>query len=115
VKSNWCTEFFLSFFKILKLINEIYTAERYLLDLHGAVSVKAANVLRKELGIEKLICLATAHPSKFPEVIKKALLTNGIPKEAKHLCEKVYLCDYSHLKEALIHAMETNWDLTKGK
>jgi threonine synthase len=107
----------------LDLINEIYTAERYLLDPHGAVSVNAADVLRDALGTEKLICLATAHPSKFPEVIKKALQTTVIPKEAKHhrieeakhLCEKVYLCDYSHLEKALTHAMETNWDLTKGK
>ena len=49
--------------------------------------------------------------------------TEELPKEAKHsrieiakrLCEKVHLCDHSHVKEALIHAMETNWDLTKGK
>jgi len=107
----------------LNLINDIYTAETYLLDPHGAVSLQAADVLREALGNEKLICLATAHPSKFPEAIKKALHTDVLPKaathycieEAKRLCEKVHLCDHSHLEKALTHAMETNWDLTKGK
>ena len=83
----------------------------------------AAENLKETLGDHKLICFATAHPSKFPEVIKKALHTTVVPKEAKHpsiekakqLCEKVHLCDHEHLEEALIHAMETNWDLTKGK
>ena len=66
--------------------------------------------------------MATAHPSKFPESIKKALETNELPVVAKRpsienpkrLCEKVYLCDHSHLEEALLNVMETNWDLTKG-
>jgi threonine synthase len=107
----------------LDLINEIYTNEAYLLDPHSAVSLHAVDVLKERLGKEKLICLATAHPSKFPEVIKKALVTNTLPKAATHqsiekakrLSEKVYLCDHSHVEEALTHAMETNWDLTKGK
>lgn len=107
----------------LKLINDIYTDEAYILDPHTSVSLHAADVLKEALGKEKLICLATAHPSKFPEVIKMALNRSSLPKAATHqsiekakrLCEKVYLCDHSHLEEALIHAMETNWDLTKGK
>ncbi len=107
----------------LNIINEIYTAESYLLDPHGAVSLNATDVLNNVLGNEKLICLATAHPSKFPEVIKKALSISVLPKAATHqsienekrLCEKVHLCNHEYLEEALIHAMETNWDLTKGK
>ncbi|WP_299159211.1 threonine synthase [uncultured Tenacibaculum sp.] len=107
----------------LDLIKEIYNKESYLLDPHGAVSLHASDVLKKELGDEKLICLATAHPAKFPETINKALHTSITPKGATHhtvetakrLCEKVYLCKYAHLEEALSDAMETNWDLTKGK
>ncbi len=107
----------------LEVINEIYKNENYLLDPHGAVSLVAADKLKNTLGNEKLICFATAHPSKFPEVVKQALHTAVLPKAAKHsnienakqLCEKVYLCDYKYLEKALIHAMETNWDLTKGK
>ena len=107
----------------LDLIAKVYNDEAYLLDPHGAVSLNAADNLKKQLGNEKLICLATAHPAKFPEVIKKALSTDILPKaathnsieDAKRLCEKVHLCDYKHLEEALVNAMETNWDLTKGK
>jgi len=103
----------------LATIKQIYTAEDYLLDPHGAVSVQAATHLKAVLGDEKLICLATAHPSKFPETIKKAIwilptaATHTSIEEAKTLCEKVHLCDHMHLENALIHAMETNWDLTK--
>jgi len=107
----------------LTLIKEIYEAEGYLLDPHGAVSLAATDVLKKQLGGKKLICLATAHPAKFPEIIKKALGTSKLPKAAMHYsietakkrCQKGYTFDYLHLEEALIHAMESNWDLTKGK
>ena len=107
----------------LDVINDIYDREGYVLDPHGAVAVVAADCLKEELGNEKLICFATAHPSKFPEVIKQALHSDILPKaaihssieNAKRLCEKVHLCHHEHLEEALIHAMETNWELTKGK
>ncbi len=107
----------------LDTIHEIYKNEDYLLDPHGAVSLHATDVLKNKLEGNKLICLATAHPAKFPNVIQKALKINKLPKnathfsinEAKRFCEKVHLCDHQYLEEALIHAMETNWDLTKGK
>lgn len=106
----------------LALIKEVYEAESYLLDPHGAISLVAADVLKDQLGAKKLICLATAHPAKFPETIKKALDSNELPKAATHhsietarrYCQKGHTCDYSHLEDALIHAMESNWDLTKG-
>ncbi len=41
----------------------------YLLDPHSAVGVEAA----KSLGYTKAICLATAHPAKFDEAVKKAI------------------------------------------
>jgi threonine synthase len=107
----------------LNIINEIYIADSYLLDPHGAVAVRAADVLKEIIGDEKLICLATAHPAKFPDSIKAALNVSVLPEAAidhnieaaKGLCEKIHLCDYSHVDAALLHAMESNWDLTKGK
>lgn len=106
----------------IALIEEIYTKENYLLDPHGAVALAATDTLKARLGDTKLICLATAHPAKFPEIIKEALQIEDLPKQALHhsietekrRCQKVYLCDYVHLEEAVVHAMETNWDLTKG-
>ncbi len=109
-------------FDTLKLIKEIYEAESYLLDPHGAVSLVAADVLKKQLGDKKLICLATAHPAKFPEIIKKALGTNKLPEAAAHHSIEIakrhsqngHTADFLHLEEDLIHTMESNWDLTKG-
>jgi len=106
----------------LAIIKEIYEAEDYLLDPHAAVAVVTANSLKDQLGDGKIVCLATAHPSKFPESIRRALRVDTLPGAAKHpsvetvkqLCEKVHLCDHAYLEEALLNAMESNWDLTKG-
>ena len=107
----------------LALINEIYAAEDYLLDPHGAVSLQACDALQVELGPEKLICLATAHPAKFPLIIKQALNVDQLPQAATHhsierdktFCQKVHLCEYAILEPALRSAMLTNWELTKGQ
>jgi len=107
----------------LSLIKEMYEGENYLLDPHGAVSLAAADLLKERLGNKKLICLATAHPAKFPDVIQNALGADKVLPEtafhhsietAKKRCEKVHLCDHSHFEGALINAMESNWNLTKG-
>jgi len=98
----------------LQTIKEIYQTENYLLDPHSAVAVCTANKLADKLGDKKVLCLATAHPAKFPDIIKKALNTDDLPKQARHhsielakrRCERVYLCDHEHLEEALMHAME---------
>ncbi|MFK7905440.1 MAG: threonine synthase, partial [Chitinophagales bacterium] len=57
----------------LALIQLVFEAENYLLDPHAAVALQAAGVLKDKIGGEKMICLATAHPSKFSKVILKAL------------------------------------------
>ena len=95
-------------------IKKIFTSENYLLDPHGAVAVSALDKFEKELTDEKVICLATAHPAKFPDTIKTALGQEDLPEAATHhsietakrRCEKVYLCDHSYLEEALINVME---------
>jgi len=105
----------------LDCIEEIYTAEQYLLDPHGAVSLRAADMLKQELGNDKLISLATAHPAKFPDTMREAIKSNQLPEAATHhsietakkQCQKVHLCDHKHLEQSLLHAMETNWDLNK--
>ena len=64
----------------LATINKIYKEEAYLLDPHSAVAVASAKKLLPHAS--KVICLATAHPAKFPEVIKLAL--EEMPKAAYH-------------------------------
>jgi threonine synthase len=101
----------------LATIRTIYEKEVYLLDPHAAVAVAAAEALKSELGNKKMICLATAHPAKFPDTIQRAL--GGIlPQSGQHTsieiakkrCEKLRICDHSHFEEALVHAMEQHWD-----
>jgi threonine synthase len=106
----------------LSIIGDIYKAEEYLLDPHGAISLVAADSYKEKLSERKLICLATAHPAKFPDITKKALNTErSLPEAGKHTslekakeeCERVYLCNYSHLENAIRNAMENNWKLNR--
>lgn len=55
----------------LNKIKEIYQQEQYLLDPHTATSLVAAKKATKNSSPS--ICLATAHPAKFPDAIKDAL------------------------------------------
>ena len=105
-----------------RVIKEIYEAEEYLLDPHGAVSIVATDALKKELKETKLICFATAHPAKFPDTILQALEVDELPEagthhsieKAKNYCQKVYLSNCFKLGETLLNTMENNWNITKG-
>jgi len=55
----------------LDLIAEVYLNAEYLLDPHTAIGVAAARAKRKSSDTP-MVCLATAHPAKFPEAILKA-------------------------------------------
>lgn len=103
----------------LTTMKNLYKKEKYLLDPHGGVAMTAAKKLKKSLGDDPLICLTTAHPAKFPEIIEQISKNKTLPKEATHpsiedaktRCQKGYTCDYTHLYKSLINAMETNWEL----
>ena len=91
-------------------------ADNYLLDPHGAVAVAAALKYKTATsGDEKIICLATAHPAKFPLVIKQALEPGEtIPgralhpslEQAKKEFHHLRICQYGTLEEALTRAMK---------
>ncbi|MEE2892276.1 MAG: threonine synthase [Pseudomonadota bacterium] len=51
-------------------IREFWSEHGYLLDPHTAVGVAVGRRLRTEA---QLVCLATAHPAKFPESVEKAV------------------------------------------
>ncbi|MDE1901450.1 MAG: threonine synthase [Alphaproteobacteria bacterium] len=55
----------------LATIADVYKAYDYLLDPHTAVGVKVARDLASQLP-QPVICLATAHPAKFPETVARA-------------------------------------------
>ncbi|MEJ2698428.1 MAG: threonine synthase [Desulfuromonadales bacterium] len=61
----------------LGAIRDFYSASGYILDPHTAVGVKAGRDLAG--GEAPVVCLATAHPAKFPEAVQEAI---GIPPEA---------------------------------
>jgi threonine synthase len=72
----------------LKTIRTVYEKSGYILDPHSAVGVAAARQLARELP-EPVIMLATAHPAKFPETIKRALgQTPALPSAVAALLSK---------------------------
>jgi len=67
----------------LETIKEVYEKTGYILDPHTAVGVRAA--LRQSDGLP-CVCLATAHPAKFPETVEKALGKKfELPKEVEKM------------------------------
>ena len=55
----------------IKVISEVFDHCEYLLDPHTAIGVEAARQTRRRQDIP-MVCLATAHPAKFPEAVRKA-------------------------------------------
>lgn len=69
----------------LETIRAEYEASEYLLDPHSAIALAAGRRCRADQAVP-MICLATAHPAKFPEAVLKA----GYPQEPplpKHLAD----------------------------
>ena len=100
----------------LATIQAIYQTEAYLLDPHAAVAVAAAQNKKGGLAPHtKTLCLATAHPCKFPESIQTTLgLSKAVlPVAAKHesveaaklLGQSGYHCDYGNMGTAIRHSM----------
>ncbi len=99
-------------------IKNTFEQDGYLLDPHTAVAVAAANAFKESLPDRtKFLCLATAHPAKFPEVIRNCLDSDtGLPGQAMHtslddastVCQHLRLCDIENLEFALVDAMTTN-------
>jgi threonine synthase len=73
--------------EVLKTISDVYKKNKIILDPHTAIGFAAFD---KESLAGNNIVLATAHPSKFPDAINKALDMNAeLPKELQYvLCEK---------------------------
>ena len=109
------TSYAISDTSTLKTIATLYQADSYLLDPHGAVAVAAAKQFQVDRGSnEKVVCLATAHPAKFPQIIQDALGTDvQLPPEATHpsieeakqMFHHLRLCRYETLFTALPEAI----------
>jgi threonine synthase len=54
----------------LDVIRDVYERYDYLIDPHTAVGIGAARKVGRD--DERIVCLSTAHPAKFPEPVRKA-------------------------------------------
>ena len=64
----------------VKAMKDTYVSYNYLIDPHTAVAIEAVDQINEKLNGNTLI-LSTAHPAKFPEIIKDAgLELSEIPK-----------------------------------
>ena len=69
-------------------IAEIHKQNGYILDPHSAVGVAVARQLSLELP-EPVVCLACAHPAKFPETIQRSIgITPPLPEAVSTLLRK---------------------------
>ncbi len=55
----------------LAVIREVHEATGVLVDPHTAVGIGAARLQRRDLEVP-MVCLATAHPAKFPDAVEQA-------------------------------------------
>lgn len=53
------------------VIRDVFENTEYLLDPHTAIGVQAARKTRRRTDVP-MVCLATAHPAKFPDAVKQA-------------------------------------------
>ena len=75
--------------EMISVIKDVFENTEYLLDPHTAIGLEAARKTRRSKDIP-MICLATAHPAKFPEAIKKAGQSEdpALPLHMKDLFER---------------------------
>jgi len=68
-----------------KTIKEVYDRYQVILEPHGAVAYAAAEKYEKN----KIVCLETAHPAKFPEIIREETgIDPKLPESMKNLEKK---------------------------
>ncbi|MCG8619363.1 MAG: threonine synthase, partial [Desulfobacterales bacterium] len=98
----------------LETIRDLYGSDSpYLIDPHGAVALAGAKAEAPQNGTHApVVCLATAHPAKFPDVIARALETD-LPDTARHPNLKAVadanlsVCALDELETHLVRTIET--------
>ena len=80
--------------EMLKVIESVFDTSGYLLDPHTAIGVQAARSNRASQSTP-VVCLATAHPAKFPEAVMKAGQAQEpkLPLHMQDLFERPERCD----------------------
>ena len=57
--------------EMLAVVKQVFDETEYLLDPHTAIGLQAARKARTDSSVP-MVCLATAHPAKFPEAVVEA-------------------------------------------
>lgn len=104
--------------RTLSTMSDLFQRTGYLLDPHGAVAVAGAEQVREKFaGDIAWVSVATAHPAKFPEVIKQMMPAGRqLPEAAlhpsiemaKHAGPKVSTCRLEELEHRLQDEIETS-------
>ena len=99
-------------------MSDLFQRTGYLLDPHGAVAVAGAEQCREKFaGDIACVSVATAHPAKFPEVIKQALPAGRqLPEAALHpsiemakqAATRLLTCRLEELEHRLQEEIETS-------
>jgi threonine synthase len=72
----------------LEVIREVHERTGVLLDPHSAVGVGAARAVRRDPKVP-MVCLATAHPAKFPDAVEQATgIRPPLPERLSDLLER---------------------------
>jgi threonine synthase len=86
------------------IIKDVFEKTGYLLDPHTAIGVEAARQTPRSPEIP-MVCLATAHPAKFPEAVRKAGQTEdpALPHHMADLFEREEKFDVLDNDIAVVH------------
>ena len=77
----------------LDVIADLYRRTGYLADPHTAVGVGAAAAVRAAPAVP-VVCMATAHPAKFPDAVEQATgVRPALPDHLADLFDRPEHCD----------------------
>jgi threonine synthase len=77
----------------LEVIRGVYEDHGVLVDPHTAVGIGAARAARRDPEVP-MVCLATAHPAKFPDAVERATgVRPPLPERLGDLLERPERCD----------------------
>lgn len=91
----------------LESIQRVYASTGYVADPHTAVGLEAARRYRETTGDRTpLVVLATAHPAKFPEIVRRAL---GFEPQMPERLARLWEAETSVVRlEATLEALKTH-------
>ncbi|MGI8756860.1 MAG: threonine synthase [Acidimicrobiales bacterium] len=86
-------------------IRRTHDATGVVIDPHTAVGVAAARVARRDRDVP-MVCLATAHPAKFPDAVESAIaMRPELPAHLADLFDRPESCDAAPLDLAALKAL----------